>query len=221
MTRSATISRSTNETKIQIALSLDGGHLAFEKSLFPAADSVDEQHAAQSTSSQVIKIETGIGFLDHMLHALAKHSGWSLLIQCIGDLHIDDHHTAEDVAITLGMTFHKALGHVRGVKRFGSAFAPLDEALSRAVVDLSNRPYCVVDLGLKREKIGDLSTEMIPHVFESFAQGAAITLHVDCLRGFNDHHRAESAFKALAVALKEALSSNGTDEVPSTKGVLF
>lgn len=136
-------------------------------------------------------------------------------------MHIDDHHTAEDVSITLGMAFHKALGQVRGIRRFGSAFAPLDEALSRAVVDISNRPYAVIDLGLKREKIGDLSCEMIPHVLESFAQGAAITLHVDCLRGFNDHHRAESAFKALAIAIKEAISSNGTNEVPSTKGVLF
>ncbi|CAH6719474.1 imidazoleglycerol-phosphate dehydratase [[Candida] jaroonii] len=216
--RSCTIKRDTNETKIQIALCLDGGELVFEQSFFP--DKQDD-HAKQQSSSQTINIQTGIGFLDHMLHALAKHSGWSLLIECIGDLHIDDHHTAEDVAITLGLAFKQALGHVKGVKRFGSGFAPLDEALSRAVVDLSNRPYAVIELGLKREKIGDLSCEMIPHVFESFAQGAGITLHVDCLRGFNDHHRAESAFKATAIAIKEAISSNGTDEVPSTKGVLF
>lgn len=216
--RSCTFKRETNETKIQIALSLDGGELVFEESLFP---NKQDDHAKQQSSSQTINIQTGIGFLDHMLHALAKHSGWSLLIECIGDLHIDDHHTAEDVAITLGLAFKQALGHVKGVKRFGSGFAPLDEALSRAVVDLSNRPYAVIELGLKREKIGDLSCEMIPHVFESFAQGAGITLHVDCIRGFNDHHRAESAFKATAIAIKEAISSNGTDEVPSTKGVLF
>lgn len=217
--RFALLSRDTNETKIQIVLSLDGGHIAVEQSIF--ADKKIDEHATQQTLSQVINVQTGIGFLDHMLHALAKHSGWSLIVECIGDLHIDDHHTAEDVGISLGMAFHKALGQVKGVKRFGSAFAPLDEALSRAVVDLSNRPYAVVELGLKREKIGDLSCEMIPHVLESFAQGAAITIHVDCLRGFNDHHRAESAFKALAVAIKEAISLNGTNEVPSTKGVLF
>lgn len=217
--RYAAINRNTNETTIQIVLSLDGGPVALEKSILPKSES--DHVAAQTTLSQVINVQTGVGFLDHMLHALAKHSGWSLLVECVGDLHIDDHHTAEDVGITLGMAFHKALGQVRGVKRFGAGFAPLDEALSRAVVDLSNRPYAVIDLGLKREKIGDLSCEMIPHVLESFAQGAHITMHVDCLRGFNDHHRAESAFKALAVAIKEATSSNGTDEVPSTKGVLF
>lgn len=218
-TRYASLRRDTNETKIQIAVSLDGGHIAVDELILPAKQA--DAHAAQATLSQVINVQTGIGFLDHMLHALAKHAGWSLIVECIGDLHIDDHHTAEDVGISLGLAFHKALGQVKGVRRFGSGFAPLDEALSRAVVDLSNRPYAVVELGLKREKIGDLSTEMIPHVLESFAQGAAITLHVDCLRGFNDHHRAESAFKALAVAIKEAISRTGGDEVPSTKGVLF
>lgn len=214
--RLATVKRITNETKIQIALSLDGGAVALELPMLP-----QKEHAAQTSLSQEINVQTGIGFLDHMLHALAKHSGWLLVVECVGDLHIDDHHLAEDVGISLGMAFHKALGQVKGVKRFGSAFAPLDEALSRAVVDLSNRPYAVVELGLKREKIGDLSCEMIPHVLESFAQAAAITLHVDCLRGFNDHHRAESAFKALAVALKEATTQTGGSEVPSTKGVLF
>ncbi|CAK7891270.1 hypothetical protein CAAN1_01S02762 [[Candida] anglica] len=217
--RTATVKRDTNETKIQIVISLDGGHIAVEKSIFP--DKKEDEHASQATQSQRIDVNTGIGFLDHMLHALAKHSGWSLIVECIGDLHIDDHHTAEDVGIALGVAFHQALGAVKGVKRFGSGFAPLDEALSRAVVDLSNRPYAVVELGLVREKIGDLSCEMIPHVIESFAQGAKITVHVDCLRGTNDHHKSESAFKALAVAIKEAISSNGTNDVPSTKGVLF
>lgn len=215
--RSATVCRKTNETNIQIALSLDGDHVQLEKSL------LDNNHEKQPSDlkAPVILVQTGIGFLDHMLHALAKHAGWSLIVECVGDLHIDDHHSAEDVGLALGMAFHQALGHVRGVKRFGSGFAPLDEALSRAVVDLSSRPYAVVELGLKREKIGDLSCEMIPHVIESFAQTAAITVHVDCLRGFNDHHRAESAFKALAVAIKEAISPTGKDDVPSTKGVLF
>lgn len=219
MSRFAHIKRDTNETKVQIALCLDGGKISVENLIFSDRPKVD--HAVQATSSQVISVDTGVGFLDHMLHALAKHAGWLLIVECIGDLHIDDHHTAEDVGITLGQTFHKALGQVKGVKRFGNGFAPLDEALSRAVVDLSNRPFAVVDLGLKREKIGDLLSEMIPHVLELFAQGAAITMHVDCLRGFNDHHRAESAFKALAIAIREAISSNGTNDVPSTKGVLF
>ncbi|CUS20466.1 LAQU0S01e07228g1_1 [Lachancea quebecensis] len=216
--RRSFVSRNTNETKIQIALSLNGGYVEIKESILPkkAADV-----ASQATSSQVIDIHTGVGFLDHMIHALAKHSGWSLIVECIGDLHIDDHHTTEDCAIALGEAFKEAVGAVRGVKRFGHGYAPLDEALSRAVVDLSNRPYAVVDLGLKREKIGDLSTEMIPHFLESFAEAARITLHVDCIRGFNDHHRSESAFKALAIALRESLSSNGTNDVPSTKGVLM
>mgnify|MGYP001762014932 CR=1 FL=1 len=155
-----------------------------------------------------------------MFHALAKHGGMSLQLSCQGDTWIDDHHTAEDCAIALGLAFKKALGQIRGVKRFGTGHAPLDEALSRAVVDLSSRPYCHAELGLRREKIGDLSCEMVPHVFHSFATEAGITLHVDVLHGFNDHHKTESAFKATALALKEAISRTGTDDVPSTKGVL-
>lgn len=135
---------------------------------------------------------------------------------------VDDHHTAEDVCLALGSAFKEALGVPSGIARFGSAYAPLDEALSRAVVDISNRPFSVIDLGLKREKIGDLSCEMIPHCLQSFAQAARVTLHVDCLRGDNDHHRAESAFKALAVAIKQATSrvAGKEGEVPSTKGTL-
>ncbi|KAA8913129.1 Imidazoleglycerol-phosphate dehydratase-domain-containing protein [Sphaerosporella brunnea] len=214
--RTALLSRDTNETKIKIALSLDGGSL---DSLSSEADGASH-HASQTSSAQSISINSGIGFLDHMLHALAKHSGWSLSLTCQGDLHIDDHHTAEDCALALGMAFKNALGPIIGYKRFGTGFAPLDEALSRAVVDLSNRPYAVVELGLKREKIGDLSCEMIPHVLASFAQTAGITMHVDVLRGDNDHHRSESAFKALAVALKEATQRTRNKDVPSTKGVL-
>ncbi|KAF9152742.1 imidazoleglycerol-phosphate dehydratase [Linnemannia schmuckeri] len=194
--RVATVSRKTNETDIHITLAMD-------------------QAGAQS-----IDIDSGIGFLDHMYHALAKHSGWSLSLKCKGDLHIDDHHTAEDTAIALGMAFKQALGEPRGIKRFGSAYCPLDEALSRAVVDISGRPFADINLGLKREMIGTLSCEMIPHVMESFAQAGGITLHVDVIKGFNDHHRAESAFKALAVALKNAIERTGTNDVPSTKGVL-
>ncbi|KAL6941697.1 imidazoleglycerol-phosphate dehydratase [Hanseniaspora osmophila] len=225
MSQAAFISRNTNETKIQIAINIKGGAVKFDdgyKSLFNATHKPEEGDVAtQSTSAQQINVHTGIGFLDHMIHALAKHSGWSLIVECIGDLHIDDHHTTEDCGIALGMAFLKALGPVRGVKRFGTGFAPLDESLSRAVVDLSNRPYCFCDMKLKREKVGDLSTEMIPHFLMSFAEAARITLHVDVLRGENDHHKSESAFKALAVALRTALESNGTNDVPSTKGVLM
>ncbi|ODV63725.1 imidazoleglycerol-phosphate dehydratase HIS3 [Ascoidea rubescens DSM 1968] len=225
MSRFAAVKRVTNETSIQIVLDIDGGPITVEESIFKGDKKINYgeliQKSSSSGSTQFIYINTGLGFLDHMLSALSKHAGWSIVIECIGDLWIDDHHTAEDVGITLGLTFHKALGHVKGVKRFGTGFAPLDEALSRSIVDLSNRPYSVIELGLKREKIGDLSCEMIPHVLESFAQGASITLHVDCLRGFNDHHRAESAFKSLAIALKEATSKTGSNDVPSTKGVLF
>lgn len=219
MVRTATIQRITNETKIQVVISLDGGPLKLEKSLFPS-NNINKEHATQSTSSQFLNINSGIGFFDHMIHALAKHSGWSLILECIGDIHIDDHHSVEDCAIALGLAFKEALGSLKGVKRFGYAYAPLDEALSRCVIDLSNRPFAVVELGLKRESIGNLSCEMIPHFFESFATEARITLHVDCIRGFNDHHRAESAFKATALAIKMAIGSSGTDEVPSTKGVL-
>ncbi|KAK4113809.1 IGPD-domain-containing protein [Canariomyces notabilis] len=220
-TRWAAFARDTNETKIQLALNLDGGDFPPDTDPRLRAGGTDG-HASQLSKSQTISINTGIGFLDHMLHALAKHAGWSLALACKGDLYIDDHHTAEDVCIALGYAFAQALGTPTGLARFGYAYAPLDEALSRAVVDLSNRPFSVVDLGLKREKIGDLSTEMIPHCLQSFAQAARITLHVDCLRGDNDHHRAESAFKALAVAIRQATSrvKGKEGEVPSTKGTL-
>lgn len=215
----AIVKRLTNETKIQIALSLKGGNISLPNSILGKT-----YEPAPDAKSQTISIHTGVGFLDHMLHALAKHSGWSLIVECIGDLHIDDHHTCEDVGIALGEAFNECVithGLLRGVKRFGTGFAPLDEALSRAVVDLSNRPFAVINLGLKREKIGDMSCEMIPHVLESFATAARVTLHVDCLRGENDHHRSESAFKALAVAMRDAFSKTGGNDVPSTKGVLM
>ncbi|PNP73966.1 hypothetical protein FNYG_12715 [Fusarium nygamai] len=219
-TRWAALARDTNETKIQLALNLDGGDFPPETDSRLLNDG--DSHASQASKSQKIAVNTGIGFLDHMLHALAKHAGWSLALNCKGDLHIDDHHTAEDVCIALGYAFAQALGTPAGLARFGYAYAPLDEALSRAVIDLSNRPYSVVDLGLKREWLGQLSTEMVPHCLQSFAQGARVTLHVHCLHGDNDHHRAESAFKALAVAIKAATTRipGKEGEVPSTKGTL-
>ncbi|EIM23104.1 IGPD-domain-containing protein [Wallemia mellicola CBS 633.66] len=199
MVRSAQVERNTGETQIKVNLTID---------------------AVFNKQKQVIDVHTGIGFLDHMYSALAKHGGMSLEMHCKGDLWIDDHHTAEDSALALGTAFKQALGDIKGIKRYGSAYAPLDEALSRAVLDISGRSYCVAELDLKREKIGDLSCEMIPHIFHSFADTAAITLHVDCLRGNNDHHRSESAFKALALAIKDAISYTGSNEIPSTKGVL-
>ncbi|KAJ3560523.1 hypothetical protein NP233_g10784 [Leucocoprinus birnbaumii] len=151
---------------------------------------IDLDCAPGPNVKQRIDVSTGIGFLDH------------------------------DSAIALGTAFKQALGEVRGIRRYGTGFAPLDEALSRAVIDICSRPYCVTDLGLKREKIGDLSTEMIPHIFYSFAIASGVTLHVDVLRGENDHHRSESAFKALALAIRQAIERTGSAEVPSTKGVL-
>ncbi|KAJ3741811.1 Imidazoleglycerol-phosphate dehydratase-domain-containing protein [Lentinula detonsa] len=197
--RTASISRKTNETNIEVSINLDC--------------------ASGAGAAQEINVSTGIGFLDHMYTALAKHGGMSLTMKCEGDLWIDDHHTADN-AIALGTAFKQALGEVRGIRRYGTGFAPLDEALSRAVIDICSRPYCVTELGLKREKIGDLSTEMIPHIFYSFAIASGCTLHVDVLRGENDHHRSESAFKALALAIRQAIERTGGNDVPSTKGVL-
>ena len=156
-----------------------------------------------------------------MLSAFAKHGHFDVVLRCKGDTWIDDHHSAEDSALALGEAFDVALGPRRGIKRWGSALCPLDEALSRAVIDISSRPWAEINLGLKREAIGAISSEMLSHVFASFAQTARITLHVDVLRGVNDHHRAEASFKAMGVALREAVSvDGGGGGVPSTKGVL-
>lgn len=192
--RHAKVSRKTSETAIELELVLDGTGKA--------------------------DIKSGIGFLDHMLISLTKHARFDLSLRCDGDLEVDDHHTAEDCALALGQALDQALGDRRGVKRFAHAYAPLDEALARVVVDLSGRPSAVVDLGLRREFLGELATENIGHVFISLAMASRSSLHVDVLRGENDHHKAEAAFKAMALALREAVMRDGSDIVPSTKGVL-
>jgi imidazoleglycerol-phosphate dehydratase len=192
--RSATVQRKTGETEITAVLSLDGTGQA--------------------------EIQTGIGFLDHMLTALVKHSRMDLKLSCAGDLHVDDHHTAEDCALAIGEALDQALGDRAGIRRFGSAHAPLDEALARAVVDLSGRACSDVALHLQREAVGDLSCEMIPHIIRSLAMTSQSTIHVDVIKGENDHHRAEAAFKALALALRQAIAHDGHDDIPSTKGVL-
>jgi len=192
--RKADIKRTTSETKISLGLDLDGTGEA--------------------------QVATGIRFLDHLLASLAKHARFDLKLTCKGDLEIDDHHSAEDCGIALGQAVSGALGDCSGITRFGSAYAPLDEALSRAVVDISGRPFADVNLGLTREKLGELACENVPHVLTSFAVAAGLTLHVDVLKGVNDHHRAESAFKAVALALKQAAALSGHADVPSTKGTI-
>jgi len=193
-TRMSEVRRTTGETIVSVELTLDGSGTA--------------------------NIATGIGFLDHLLTAFARHSRCDLDITGESDLHVDDHHTVEDVALALGQALDQALGDRRGITRFGHAIVPLDEALSRVAIDLSGRSFADIQLGLTREALGALSTENITHLFRSFATAARLTLHVDVLKGDNDHHRAESAIKATAIALRQAVSSSGFDDVPSTKGVL-
>lgn len=192
--RTGSVDRTTRETSVAVRLTLDGTGAA--------------------------EVSTGIGFLDHLLTTLAAHARFDLSLSCRGDVHVDDHHTAEDCALALGQAIDAALGDRRGVQRFGSEYAPLDESLARAVVDLSGRPHASVDLALLRESIGGLSCENIPHVIRSLATASRSTVHVDVLRGVNDHHKAEAAFKALALALRQAVARTGGADVPSTKGML-
>ncbi len=192
--REASLHRITGETDIRVELRLDG-----------RGDG---------------RIETGLPFLDHMLAQLARHGRLDLTLTCRGDLAVDDHHTVEDCALALGAALDRALGERRGIARFGAAYAPLDEALARVVVDLSGRPWAEVSLGLARESLGGVAAENFAHFFHSLATAARMALHVDVLRGRNDHHRIEAAFKALALALREAVRATGEEAVPSTKGVL-
>jgi imidazoleglycerol phosphate dehydratase HisB len=193
MTRRAEIKRETTEVTITGHLDLDG--------------------------SGASDVKTGLGFLDHMLSTLAKHGRFDLVLVATGDTVVDDHHTVEDCAIVIGRAIDEALGDRAGITRFGYSYAPLDESLSRAVVDLSGRPWPEISITFARERVGDVATENLIHFLRSLAMEARMALHVDLIRGDNDHHKAESAFKALAMALRAAISRSG-DDVPSTKGTL-
>ena len=194
--RQASIERNTNETQITATINLDG--------------------------SGKYDVQTGVGFLDHMIEQLSRHSLMDITLRAKGDLHIDFHHTTEDVGIALGQAFKEALGDRKGIKRYGSCLLPMDEALSRVALDLSNRPYLVWNVNFDRDKIGDMDTELFREWFQAFSFNAGMTLHVDQLHGFNNHHIVEACFKALARAIREAIEIDPrkADEVPSTKGVL-
>lgn len=194
--RTATVQRTTKETDIAITVNLDGtGEYA---------------------------VSTGIGFLDHMVEQLSRHSLIDISMAVKGDLHIDQHHTVEDSALALGEAVAQALGDKRGIARYGEAHAPMDETLTRCALDISGRPYCVYKSGFSQPRLGEMDTEMFPHWFASFAQTAGITLHLETLYGENNHHIAESSYKALARALRQAIAIDPRkgDAIPSTKGVL-
>ena len=194
--RQAEITRNTLETKIRVVLNLDGtgaGSLA-----------------------------TGVGFFDHMLDQIARHGLIDLTVEAKGDLHIDAHHTAEDIGITLGQAFAKAVGDKKGVRRYGHAYVPLDEALSRVVIDLSGRPGLEFHVDFTRARIGDFDVDLFREFFQGFVNHAGVTLHVDCLRGVNAHHQAETVFKAFGRALRMAVEADPRmgGVMPSTKGTL-
>lgn len=194
--RTATITRNTAETAIDVTVDLDGTGL--------------------------YAIATGIGFLDHMLEQLSRHSLIDIRLRCDGDLHIDQHHTTEDSAIALGEAIAKALGERRGITRFGTAYAPMDETLSRVAIDISGRPFLVWKSGFTQPRLGELDTELIEHWFHSFAGSVGLTLHIETLYGRNNHHICESIFKGLARALRTAveIDPRKADAIPSTKGTL-
>ena len=195
MARIGEIARTTRETDIRMTLGLDG--------------------------SGTTSVDTGIGFLDHMLTLMAVHGRMDLSVSCKGDLAVDCHHTAEDVGIVLGQALGAALGGKSGICRYGTAHVPMDETLVRVSLDLSNRPYLAIDLPFTAERIGSLDTEMIPEFFRAVAQHAGITLHIDRLHGTNNHHIAEAAFKAFGRALREAATVDASIQgVLSSKGTL-
>ncbi len=194
--RTGRVERNTNETQISVELNLDG--------------------------EGNYDVSTGIGFLDHMLEQLSRHSLIDLTVKATGDLHIDYHHTTEDVGIAIGEAFTQALGDRKGITRYGSALSPMDESLTRIALDASNRPYLVWKVEFVRDKLGDMDTELFKEWFAGFAQAAGLTLHVETFYGENNHHIIESAFKGLARALRQAveIDPRKADQVPSTKGVL-
>jgi imidazoleglycerol-phosphate dehydratase len=194
--RTAAVQRRTKETKIDVAVNLDGTGAA--------------------------EVHTGIGFLDHMLEQLAKHGLFDLTVKAEGDLHIDFHHTTEDTGIAIGEAVSKALGDRTGIVRFGSAEIPMDETLTRVALDASNRPYLIWKVRFDRPKLGTMDTELFKEWFQAFAQNAGITLHIENLYGENNHHIVESCFKGIARALRQAVTIDprAAEAVPSTKGVL-
>ncbi len=194
--RTATVERNTRETRISVTVNLDG--------------------TGQSS------LDTGIGFLDHMLEQLSKHGLIDLDLKVDGDLHVDMHHTTEDSAIAIGQAVRQALGECRGVKRFAHAYLPMDEALSRVALDISGRPYLIWKVDFSRPKIGEMDSELFKEWFQAFAQNAGITLHVENLYGDNNHHIIESCFKGLARSLRDAIAidERQKDVIPSTKGSL-
>ncbi|WP_066476586.1 MULTISPECIES: imidazoleglycerol-phosphate dehydratase HisB [unclassified Sphingomonas] len=194
--RTATLNRSTQETQIDVTVDLDG--------------------------SGSYEISTGIGFFDHMLEQLSRHSLIDLKVKTVGDLHIDQHHTVEDTALAIGAAVAQALGDKKGIRRYGDALSPMDETLTRVAIDISGRPWLVFKTEFTQKRLGEMDTEMFEHFFHSFAQSAGVTLHVETLYGQNNHHIAESAFKGLARALRQAveIDARKADAIPSTKGTL-
>ena len=194
--RQASVERNTSETRITVTVNLDG--------------------------SGIYDIETGIGFLDHMLEQLSRHSLIDITLKTEGDLHIDFHHTTEDTGIALGQAFAQALGERKGITRFAEAHIPMDETLTRVALDLSNRPYLVWKVAFARDKLGEMDTELFKEWFQAFAQHGGVTLHVENLYGTNSHHIVESCYKGLAQALRRAIEIDPrrAEAVPSTKGTL-
>jgi imidazoleglycerol-phosphate dehydratase len=194
--RKASIRRSTKETDVEVVVDLDGAGAA--------------------------SVSTGIGFLDHMLELLARHSRIDLTVKAKGDLHIDQHHTTEDIGIALGQAVKQALGDMKGITRYADVHVPMDEALTRVALDVSGRPFLVFNAEFVRDKVGSFDTELVQEWFQAFAMNSGVTLHVATLYGTNDHHIAESCFKGLARALRIALAIDprAANEVPSTKGSL-
>ena len=194
--RTATIARKTSETSIDVTVNLDG--------------------------TGIYDVSTGVGFFDHMLEQLSRHSLIDLTVRTQGDLHIDAHHTVEDTGIAIGEAFAKALGDKRGIRRYGDALSPMDETLTRVALDISGRPWLMWKVAFTQAQLGTMDTEMFGHFCHSFAQAAGITLHVETLYGTNNHHIAESIFKGLARSLRTAteIDPRKADAIPSTKGVL-